>query len=240
MENKKELGKKKLIIFGLEDFAKIAYEYFTYDSEFEVVAFTANQDYIKEHSLMNLPVIAFEEIEKIYSPEEYYFYAAITYGRLNEVRANICKQAKEKGYKLASYISSKAFVWKNVKLGEHVFIFEDNTVQPFVEIGSNAVLWSGNHIGHHSIIRNNCFISSHVVLSGWCIIGNNCFIGVNSTISNNVKIGNKCWISHGSIIGKDVPDLSITKSNSSEISELNENLLFKLLSKISKKRNISN
>ncbi len=230
------LTKKKLIIFGLEDFAQIAYEYFTHDSEYEVVAFTVNQSYLKTNKLMNLPVVSFEQVEQKYPPEEYYFYAAITYGKLNEIRQNISGQAKNKGYKLASYISSKAFVWKNVKLGEHVFIFENNVIQPFSEIGDNVILWSGNHIGHHSKIENNCFISSHVVVSGWCFIGNNCFIGVNSSIANGVKIGTECWIGHASIISEDIHDNSLVKSTKSEVKNLNKEVLNKFLSRASHNR----
>lgn len=229
--------RKKLIIFGLEDFAQIVYEYFTHDSDYEVVAFSANRDYISKDKLMNLPIIPFEEIEKIYSNEDHYIYVAVTYGKLNDVRELVCAQAKNKGYKLASYVSSKSFIWRNVDLGEHVFIFENNVIQPFVKIGDNVVLWSGNHIGHHSKISNNCFVSSHVVVSGWCDIGENCFIGVNTTIANNVKIGNRCWISHASVVSKNIPESSITKSISSDVSDLNEALLFKALSRISKNRN---
>ena len=52
--------------------------------------------------------------------------------------------------------------------GDNCFILEDNTVQPFVTIGNNVTLWSGNHIGHDSVIEDDCFISSHVVVSGTC------------------------------------------------------------------------
>ena len=57
-----------------------------------------------------------------------------------------------------------------------------------VKIGNNVVLWSGNHIGHNTVIRDNCFIASHVVISGFCEIGENCFLGVNSTVINNITI----------------------------------------------------
>lgn len=233
-------NKKKLIIFGLEDFAQIAYEYFTYDSEYEVVAFSAHGEYINEPTLMGLPIVPFEDIEHKYSPDEYSFYAAVTYKRLNEVRHNIYTQAKNKGYKLASYISSQAFVWKNAKLGEHIFIFENNVVQPFSEIGNNVILWSGNHIGHHSKIGDNCFISSHVAVSGWCNIGNNCFIGVNSSIANSIKIGSECWIGHASVISEDISSNCLVRSSKSDVKNLNKESLYKFLSRISQNRNNPN
>src|SRR5688572_11172186 len=127
----------------------------------------------------------------------------MVYTKLNRLRTRLSRQAREKGYALASYVSSKAFVWRNVEIGEHCFIFEDNTLQPFVKVGNNVVMWSGNHIGHHSVIKDNCFISSHVVVSGFVEIGENCFLGVNSTIINNIKIARDSWIGPGVTITRD-------------------------------------
>jgi sugar O-acyltransferase (sialic acid O-acetyltransferase NeuD family) len=121
-------------------------------------------------------------------------FVAISYGQLNRLRQRLVGEVKRKGFELASYVSSRAFVWRNVELGEHNFIFEDNTVQPFVTLGDNNVLWSGNHIGHHSHLGNNLFISSHVVISGNVTVGDNTFIGVNSTIVNDIEIGRDNWI----------------------------------------------
>ena len=70
---------------------------------------------------------------------------------LNRIREKIYNEGKKKGYDFYSYVSPKATVLTN-KIGENCFILEDNTIQPFVEIGNNCVLWSGNHIGHHSKI----------------------------------------------------------------------------------------
>ena len=223
---------KKLIIFGIRDYSQIVYEYFTHDSPYEVAAFTVNAEYIKEPSFMGKPVVAFEDVERSYPPGEYEIHVAIVYGELNRIRQKVCTKAKEKGYRLASYISSRAFVWHNVKIGEHCFIFEDNTIQPFVSIGDNNILWSGNHIGHHSKIGNNCFISSHVVISGFCDIGDNCFFGVNCTLGNHIKIGKECWISPGTMMTKDIPEHSLVPLKNSEPMPLNEEGLFRHLSKI--------
>ena len=69
----------------------------------------------------------------------------------------------------------------------------------------------GNHIGHHSIIEDHCFISSHTVISGYCNIKKNTFIGVNATISNNTSISAYNWIGPGSLILKDTEHNSLYK-----------------------------
>jgi len=185
---------KKLIIFGNSAFAEIAHEYFEMDSSYEVVAFTVESSHLKINQLRGLPVVPFEILEQYYDPSDHDVFVAIVYTQLNRLRTRLVAMAKDKDYALASYVSSRAFVWQNVEVGEHCFIFEDNTIQPFVKIGNNVVFWSGNHIGHHSTIQDNCFISSHVVISGFCNIGESSFLGVNCTLANNVTLGKDNWI----------------------------------------------
>jgi sugar O-acyltransferase (sialic acid O-acetyltransferase NeuD family) len=192
--------KPKLVIVGDGETAEIAYEYFTYDSKYQVVAFSVEKAYRKHDTLFKLPVVPFEDLEKFYSPKKYELYIAISYTELNKVRTRLYKQAKAKGYKLASYVSSKAFVWHNVEIGENCFIFENNTLQYHVKIGNNVTLWSGNHIGHRTVIKDNTFVSSHVTVSGYCEIGESCFIGVNSTLVGAVKIADDCVIGAGAVV----------------------------------------
>lgn len=193
---------KKLVIIGAGETANLAYEYFTHDSEYEVVAFSVNKDYIVEQSFRGLPVVEFETLETIYSPNEYYVFVAIAGEKLNRNRTKVYNLAKDKGYKCASYISSRSFVWHNVEIGENCFILEDNTLQPFTKIGNNVVMWSGNHLGHQSVIKDNCFITSHCVICGFCEIGENCYLGVNCAIADEVKIADNNFIAMGAMISK--------------------------------------
>lgn len=193
---------KKLVLVGTSALAEIAYEYFTYDSDFEVVAFSANREFVKEHSKFGLPVLPFEDLENHLDPKKHTAFVAVAYSEFNRARARLFLQVKAKGFSTTSYISSKAFVWRNAEIGENCFIFENNVVQPFVKIADNVVLWSGNHIGHHSKIGENCFISSHVVICGFVNIGSSCFLGVNSSICNNIEIGADNWIGPGVVVTK--------------------------------------
>lgn len=201
---------RKLLIIGDSAFAEIAYEYFTWDSDYEVVGFSVERDFLKRDSLFDLPVIPFDELADRFDPQHHSFFAATVYTQKNRLRSRLYLEAKERGFTPASYVSSRAFVWRNCRIGEHCFIFEHNVVQPFVTIGDNVVLWSGNHIGHHSTIEDNCFVSSHVVISGFCRIGPNCFMGVNSTVANNLTIGGDCIVGAGALVLGDVdPDQTV-------------------------------
>lgn len=192
---------KKLVIIGNKEFAEIAYEYFTYDSEYEVAGFAVEKPYIKEKFLKDRPVVDFMELPQIFSPKEYFVFTAITYQQLNRLRKRLYQQCKQWGYRFATYVSSRAFVWRNnVEIGENSFVFEDNTIQYNVHIGNSVILWSGNHIGHSAQIGDNCFISSHVVVSGYCEVGENSFLGVNATMGNNIVLPKDCLLAAGAVM----------------------------------------
>ncbi len=220
--------RRKLVIVGDSAFAEIAYEYFTHESDYEVVAFAVERAYLKRDSLFSVPVVAFESLAQTFAPAEHDVYVALVYTQLNRLRTRLSQDAKAMGYRLASFISPHAFVWRNVEIGEHCFIFEDNTVQPFVKLGDNVVLWSGNHIGHHSTIGNNCFVSSQVVISGFVDVGENCFLGVNSTVANNVKIGKDCWLAPDVTILKDTGDAVFFKPGNGAVSSVSTLERFKV------------
>ena len=168
----------------------------------KVVAFTVDQDYLVAGTFEGLPVVPFERLEEKYPPGNFQLFVALSYTKLNRVRAAKYELAKAKGYTLPSYISSRCSYLSQFKPGDNCFIFEDNTIQPYVNIGNNVTLWSGNHIGHHSTIEDHNFISSHVVISGHCHIEPYCFLGVNATLHNNVRIAGENIIGAGSIISK--------------------------------------
>lgn len=193
----------KIIIFGTGDIAQIAKYYFETDSNHEVIAFTVDKAYIDAPIFENKPLIAFETITQTYPPSEYKMFIALSYSKMNKIREAKYHDAKSLGYELVSYVSTKCSYVSQFKHGDNCFIFEDNTIQPFVEIGNNITLWSGNHIGHHSKIEDHNFISSHVVISGHCTIKSNCFLGVNATIAHKVVVAEETLVGAGAVISKD-------------------------------------
>ncbi len=193
---------KPLIIMGNSEIAKLAYEYFTHDSDYVVAGFSAEKNYCDSDEFLGLPLVPLENINTIYPAKDYHAFVAVGSSQLNYLRKYLYLKMKHKGYKLASYISSKAFAWQNVTIGDNCFILEDNTLQPFVKVGNNVTLWSGNHIGHSSIIHDHVFITSHVVVSGFCTIEQNCFLGVNSALAEQVSLGADNYISMSAAVNK--------------------------------------
>ncbi|MDT0593854.1 acetyltransferase [Glaciecola petra] len=193
----------KIVIFGVSDFAELAHYYLCNDSEHDVVAFCVDGEYLPESKeFCGLPVVSFESVENIYPSNECQFFAPMSPSNMNQDRARIFYAIKDKGYSLISYVSSKAFISNN-KIGENCFILEDNTLQPFTDIGDNVSLWSGNHIGHHGRIRDHVSFTSHVVMSGHCDIGEYSFLGVNATLRDGITLAEGTLLAMGGMLTKD-------------------------------------
>ncbi|MBE0492605.1 MAG: acetyltransferase [Sulfurospirillum sp.] len=216
---------KKVVIFGTGDISQIAHLYLSEDDSYEVVAFTMDKEYIKEDTFFGLPVVAFENLEEKFSQNEYKLFIPLGYTKINKLREQKFIEAKEKGYSFITYVHPKATVASNANIGENCFVFEDNTIQPFVIIEDNCILWSGNHIGHHSTIKANCFIASHVVISGGVEVGENSFVGVNATLRDHIKIGKSNVIGAGALILGDTEDSKVYMAAATEVSRVPSNRL---------------
>jgi sugar O-acyltransferase (sialic acid O-acetyltransferase NeuD family) len=195
---------KKIIIFGTGDIAEEVNNYLTLDSDFEVVAFTQDKKFIKKSLFMNKPVIPFEKISKKFSPREFKMFIAIGYTNFNQLRFQKYKEAKKKGYELISYISSKASLIGNQKIGDNSLILENTSVQTTAKIGSNVFLWCNNLIGHHAIIKDHVYIAGNCVVAGSSIIDPFCFLGINSSVTHGIRVGSSCFVAASTLVNENL------------------------------------
>jgi sugar O-acyltransferase (sialic acid O-acetyltransferase NeuD family) len=196
----------KLVLFGTGDIARLAHVYFSTDSSYEVVAFTVDRQFCDGDRFRDLPLVPFDQVAERYPPAQHEMFIAVSYAQMNRVRSAKYAAAKAMGYRLASYVSSRCTFLSDHKVGDNCFVLEDNTIQPFVRIGNDVTLWSGNHIGHDSVIEDHCFLASHIVVSGRVRVREHCFIGVNATLRNAITIAPRTLIGAGATIMKDTEE----------------------------------
>src|SRR5262249_37441755 len=107
----------QLVIFGAGDIARLAHYYFTRDSDHTVAAFTVDSAYRSGETFLELPLVDFERVTQTYPPSEYSMFIALSYARMNKVRAEKYHQAKAIGYHLLSYISSRCTFLSDYPIG---------------------------------------------------------------------------------------------------------------------------
>jgi len=208
---------KPVVIFGVGAFAQVAEVYLRRDSPREVVAYTVDGEYVTAAEFAGLPVVAFEELLESHPPDRVDLLVATGFRGVNTVRRGIYERCREHGYGFVKYISSRAYVMSDEDPGENTFVFEANVIQPFVEIGSDVVIWSGNHIGHHSRIEDHCFIASHAVISGHVIVGEMSFIGVNATLRDGIGLGRSCVIGAGAVVLADQDEGTVLRATEAPV-----------------------
>ncbi len=204
---------QRVVIVGAGEQAELAYEYLTRDSPHEVAGFSVEAAYVQGERYLGLPLVALEDLPRAFPPDRHRALIAVSSTQLNRVRARLLAQVRSLGYRCISYVSSRAFVWPSVRIGENVFVFEHNVLQHGVSVADNVILWSGNHVGHRSTIGADCFVSSHVVISGFCTIGSGSYLGVNCAIANDLTVGRDCVIGAGAVVIADADPRSVYVGN---------------------------
>src|SRR3546814_4217727 len=67
------------------------------------------------------------------------------------------------------------------------------------------MIWSGNHLGHGTQIKDHVYIASHVCIAGHCVIGERSFMGVNATTADFTTIRADCFLPIDASVTRNVP-----------------------------------
>ncbi len=197
----------KVVLYGTGQIASVLHTYLAYDSPHEVVAFTVEGARIESSTLLGLPVVPFEQIVERYPPDDVSMLIAVGFQRVNRLRAERYRTAKQLGYELITYIHSSATTWPDLVIGDKCVVMEQTVVQPYAVIGDDVTLGPGSCVGHHSTIGDHCLLASHVDVSGNVRVDEYCFLGANSTLRDGITVGPGC------VIGANVAILRDTGAN---------------------------
>jgi sugar O-acyltransferase (sialic acid O-acetyltransferase NeuD family) len=220
----------KVVLFGNGRFAETNHFYLTQDSPHEVVAFTVDKSHLQRDELLGRPVVPFEEIARLYPPEEHLMAVPLGLKRVNQLRAEKFEQARAKGYRLVSYVSSKAVTWPDATIGESCFVYESVVLKPFARLGRDVIVEAGSVVGHHTEVQDHCFLGPHSVLLGECVVEPYCIIGANAVVREGVKVATGCIVGAGAVITRHTrpggvylaPAAEVLPGSSAELSALLE------------------
>jgi sugar O-acyltransferase (sialic acid O-acetyltransferase NeuD family) len=208
---------KRVVIFGAHKFAELIYCYLQYDSEYEVVGFTVDEEYLRKPAIFGLPVVPFDRVEHFFPPSDVAMMVSLSFQRMNRLREERFLQARQKGYSLVSYVSSKAVTWPDLSIGENCVISEQTVVHPYVRIGNNVIISTDVAIGHHSVIGDHVFIAPGAVILGGATIGPYCVIAANACVREGIKVASQCLIGMGVSVNRDTEESQVFVARASEL-----------------------
>jgi len=204
---------ERVVIVGTGEQAAIAFEYLTRDSPHEVIAFSAEPEFLCSDVYCGLPVVPLSELAAAYPPAAHRAFVAVSATQLNRIRRRLLDQVKEAGFRCISYVSSKAFAWHNVAIGENTFVFEHSVLQHRARVGDNVILWTGSSVAHQSVIEDDCYVAPHAAIAGFCRVGSGSFVGIGSCVADTVSVARVCVISAGAVVIKDTKPRQVYVGN---------------------------
>ena len=199
-----------VVIFGAAMSAQVVHAFLNKDSDHRVVGFTVHAAYATSDRFEGLPLVPWERLEEAFPPTQVQLLGPIGYRGLNEFRRDRYLEGKARGYRFASFVHPSCIVYTK-EIGEHCFILPGTTIEPYVTIGNNVIIWSGSHLGHHCVVGDYCFFSGQVLVAGAARIGERCFVGFNAAVAPGLSIGDGCFLSAGTIVVKNIPAGSIVR-----------------------------
>lgn len=203
-----------LVLFGTGDLARLAHVYFDDDSDYEVVAFTADSAVVGDRTEhRGLPLVAFDRLPERFPPEAAELFVAIGYRRVNRGRAAVYERAVAAGYKLATYVSSQAIVSPAATIGRNCFLFEGAILQPFASIGDDTIVWTAAVVAHDSSVGSHCFLAPMASVSGNVVVGDYCFVGNNATVRDGVRLGESTVVGAGAVAKWDTAPGAILRAS---------------------------
>ena len=125
------------------------------------------------------------------------------------VRIKLYNRVKEAGGKLATIISSSAYVSRYAEIGEGTVVLHQAFVNAGAKVGCNVILNTATNIEHDAVIGDHCHISTGTMVNGECKVGERCFIGSQSVLANCISVGDDIIVGAGSLVRKSISEKGI-------------------------------
>jgi sugar O-acyltransferase (sialic acid O-acetyltransferase NeuD family) len=206
----------KVVLFGNGRGADVAHRFLIRDSEHEVCGFAVDRKHMNLATFHDLPVVAFEDVEQRFPPDDYKMLILLGYQRMNALRANKYLEAKQKGYSFISYASSHFYRAEELDIGENCFILDSQSISLDVKIGNNVVMWSSNHIGDLTVIEDHAWVASHVTVAAEVVVRPYCFLGIGATIGNKVTLAKGTFVGANALVASDTVENGVCLAGESE------------------------
>ena len=192
---------RNLVIFGDTQFAERLFKYIELEGQDKVIAFTQEKSFISKVELQGCPVIPFEELATI--DTDFEIILGIGYSKMNQLKRKVYNLCVNNGYKVATYISSKAVVYTQDIL-DGCFIAPGAIVGPGCKLGRGNYLESAAALSHDNELGDFNFLSTNAVFGGFAKVEDNCFFGLHCTVRDSVSVASDSLVGSAANVLKSI------------------------------------
>lgn len=210
----------KTIIYGNGAMAKVLYSYARHSMD--IAGFTVDDHCIAENarSHLGLPLAPFSRVETQFAPVSHNMIIAVGFIDMNELRERKSLEAKQKSYRLTSYVHESVCVHDDVAIEENCMILDHVSIHPGCKVARGTFISSNVNVGHDCTVGEYNWINSGVAIAGECRIGASCFFGVNASAAQRLRIGARNFIAANTLINKHTEDDQVYLSEPAQLFRL--------------------
>ena len=184
-----------------------------------VKGFLADEEYIDQRELENVPVTDTGKFLLDDNNRKYNLVLGIGYKNMGTLREQIFKRFINRGFHFVNYIHPTSIIAKDVQLGQGNNILEGTVIEVGCKIGDANLLFAGSVLGHESNLGDYNTLSLRAVTAGCVSIKNNCFLGVSSACKDHITLGNYVMLGAMAYAYKDIEDNKVVVPAKSSILE---------------------
>jgi UDP-3-O-[3-hydroxymyristoyl] glucosamine N-acyltransferase len=204
---------KPVIVYGTTVIAKMLFFDSADNPDFHIAAFAADPEYVSGDSFLSVPLIPFDQVEQIYSPENFDMIAAVAGSSDMRGHAAYYLRAKAKGYTIRKYVSQRAVVTLGTKMGENSIVFPFAYIGPEGVIEENVIIRQNAYLGHNIGVGSHSFIGVGCQIGGGCKVGSFSYLSIGSTITDHIVLGRETLVGAGSVVINDTLPFSKVVGN---------------------------
>jgi sugar O-acyltransferase (sialic acid O-acetyltransferase NeuD family) len=194
--------KKKIVLFGAGGHAVSCIDVIEEENKYKIECiFDKNS---KNKSFKNYKVIQENEknIQSILNKKIHNVLISIGQVKTSQIRNNLFKKLKGKGFKFPVIKSPKSIISKRASIDEGTIIFHNSVINAGAQIGKNCIINSSSLIEHGAKIGDNSHIATGAIINGDCEVANNSFVGSGSVLKQGLKLKKNSFIKMGSVVKK--------------------------------------
>lgn len=197
---------QKILIYGNGAMARVLYSYARHS--LDIAGFIVDDDCIAtgETRFQGLPLAPFSQVVRVFDPASHAIIVAVGYREMNALRLRKQQEARERGYRLASYVHESVLRHDGVVIEENCVILDHVSIHPGSRVGAGSFISSNVNIGHDCDIGAGNWINAGVVIAGGCRVGAACFFGVNAAVGDGVTLGERTFVGANTLINKATGD----------------------------------
>lgn len=117
-----------------------------------------------------------------------------------------CRKKECENIRIESYISTKAHIGREAKIGEGCFIGVAAHLGPEATVGKGTIVNTNAVVEHNVKIGEFCHIAPNATICGGCSLGDIVLIGAGSVLKPNVQICSEVTIGAGSVVIKNITE----------------------------------